>query len=292
MPVTEVDKNRIKPFRLSFKNKFLNLQKPVVMGILNITPDSFYDGGKYRSEKRIIVQVEKMLNEGASIIDIGAVSSRPGSGSISEKEEEERSKPVIKTLLKHFPETIFSIDTFRSYIAEMAINEGVKIVNDISGGTFDTKMPSIIAKLKVPFVMMHIQGTPQIMQKDPHYDNVVDDVKKFFELRIQEFKQSGITENIILDPGFGFGKTAEHNYRLLANLKAFQDHGFPVMVGLSRKSMINKVLNIKPEEALNGTTILNTLALLNGASILRVHDVKEAVEAIKLVEFYKEINSD
>lgn len=287
MTATELNFGQVKPLILAFKDRFLDVSKPVVMGILNVAPDSFFDGGKYNSEKETITQTEKMLSEGAAIIDIGAVSTRPGAKEISEKGEWQRLQPVLKTLINQFPEAIFSVDTYRSYIAEIAIQEGAKMVNDISGGTFDSRMPETIAKLKVPFVLMHIKGTPQNMQVDPHYDNVVEEVKKFFELQLKKFKEIGVSENIILDPGFGFGKTVEHNYRLLRELKVFGDLGFPVMAGLSRKSMINKLLKIKPVEALNGTTILNTVALLNGANVLRVHDVKEAIQAIELVQFYK-----
>jgi dihydropteroate synthase len=286
MPVTEDNSDRTKPFGITLKNRFLDLHQPVVMGILNVTPDSFYDGGKHGSEKEMINHTEKMIKEGATIIDIGAISTRPGSKEISEKAEELRLKPVLKSLIYHFPETIFSVDTYRSRIVKMAVQEGVQIVNDISGGSFDTQMPHTIAQLKVPFVMMHIFGTPQIMQLDPHYNDVVSEVKKFFEFQLQKFKQMGVTENIILDPGFGFGKTLNHNYQLLKDLNVFRDMGFPVMAGLSRKSMIYKLLKINPKEALNGTTVLNVIALLNGANILRVHDVKEAIQAIELVRFY------
>jgi dihydropteroate synthase len=287
MTATELNFGQVTPLILAFKDRFLDVSKPAVMGILNVAPDSFFDGGKYNSEKETITQTKKMLSDGASIIDIGAVSTRPEAKEISEEGEWQRLQPVLKTLINQFPEAIFSIDTYRSYIAEMAIQEGAQMVNDISGGTFDSRMPETIARLKVPFVMMHIQGTPQNMQVDPHYDNVVEEVKKFFELQLKKFKEIGVSENIILDPGFGFGKTMEHNYRLLRELKVLGDLGFPVMAGLSRKSMINKVLKIKPVEALIGTTILNTIALLNGANVLRVHDVKEAVQAIELVQFYK-----
>jgi len=287
MPAIDLGTVPSKTYQLKLRNKILDLQKPVVMGILNVAPDSFFDGGKYNSEKETITQTEKMLSEGAAIIDIGAVSTRPGAKEISQKEEWQRLMPVIKTMVKQFPGATFSIDTSRSHVAEMAIQEGAQMVNDISGGTFDNQMPKTIAHLKVPFVMMHIKGTPQNMQVDPHYDNVIEEVKNFFELQLNKFKEFGVTENIILDPGFGFGKTVEQNYLLLNNLSAFRDFGFPIMVGLSRKSMINKVLKIKPIEALNGTIILNTIALLNGANVLRVHDVKEAVQAIELVQFYK-----
>lgn len=289
MPATDMGTVPSKTFQLKLRDKILELQKPVVMGILNVAPDSFFDGGKYNSKKEAINQTEKMLREGAAIIDIGAVSTRPGAKEVSQEEEWQRLMPVLETMVKHFPEAIFSIDTSRSQIAEMAIQEGAQMVNDISGGTFDNHMPKTIANLKTPFVMMHIQGTPQNMQVHPHYDNVIEDVKNFFAIQLKKFKEIGVTENIILDPGFGFGKTMEHNYQLLKNLNAFSDLGFPIMVGLSRKSMINKVLKTKPEEALNGTTVLNVISLMNGANILRVHDVKEAIQAIELVQFFKKI---
>lgn len=272
---------------LVIRNKILDLNKPLIMGILNVTPDSFFDGGKYTSENGIIAQTEKMLEEGAAIIDIGAVSTRPGAKLLSDEEEWQRVKPIIKLLVIRFPGTVFSIDTFRSKIAYWAVQEGVQMVNDISSGILDPHMPEVIARIKVPYVMMHMQGNPQTMQDNPQYENVVADVNQFFEKQLLTFKLAGATENIILDPGFGFGKTLAHNYQLLGNIKAFRDMGRPILVGLSRKSMINKVLNTNPEEALNGTTILNTIALLNGADILRVHDVKEARQAIELVEFYR-----
>jgi dihydropteroate synthase len=274
-------------FILKFKDRILDLRGPIAIGILNITPDSFYDGGKFNSEKEILSQTEKMLREGAAIIDIGAVSTRPGSEEIPEKEEWQRLGPVIKSLVSHFPESIFSVDTYHSCVAEWSVNEGVQMVNDISGGTFDKEMFATIARLKVPFVIMHIKGTPKDMQLNPKYDNVVKEVKNFFALQLQHFANLGVKSHLILDPGFGFGKSVDHNYQLLKNLEAFHDFGFPILAGLSRKSMINKVIKTKPEEALNGTTVLNVLALLNGASILRVHDVKEAVQAIKLVQFYR-----
>lgn len=273
--------------QLKVGDKNISLKEPLVMGILNITPDSFYDGGKYKSEKEVLKQVEKMLLEGASIIDIGAVSTRPGAPEISEIDEWQRLEPTLKVMTAHFPDALISIDTCRSSVAEKAVSKGAQMINDISGGTFDELMPGTISKLKVPFVMMHIQGTPQNMQLNPRYINVVDEVMAFFIRQVKIFRSFGMNENIVLDPGFGFGKTVEHNYELLRNLDSFKGLGYPVMAGLSRKSMINKVLEIKPQDALNGTTALNVIALLNGADILRVHDVKEAMEAIKLMKKYK-----
>lgn len=258
------------------------------MGILNITPDSFYDGGKHQTQTAMIQQTEKMIADGATLIDLGAASTRPGAQPVPEQEELARLLPAIETLKHHFPETLFSVDTYRSKVAEIAISEGLHMVNDISGGTFDARMAETIARLKVPYVMMHIQNTPKTMQFDPQYDDVVQAVKAFLERRLQEFRELGTTENLVLDPGFGFGKTVEHNYRLLASLDVFSALGHPVLVGLSRKSMINKILKTKPEDALNGTTALNVIALLKGANILRVHDVKEAMQAIELVQFYKQ----
>ncbi len=252
------------------------------MGILNITPDSFYDGGKYKTQKDILIQCEKMLSEGVAIIDIGAVSTRPGADKVSKENEITRLLPVLKIIRKYFSEAIISIDTYRSSIAEIVVDTGADIINDISGGNFDDRMFEIIAKLKVPYIMMHIKGTPQNMQQNPTYKNVVKEIKDFFFKKIEELKTIGVNK-IIIDPGFGFGKTVEHSYQILNHLDTFKSLGVPVLAGLSRKSMINKVLNTKPKNALNGTTILNTIALLKGADIIRVHDVKEAVEVIKIV---------
>ncbi|MCD4746858.1 MAG: dihydropteroate synthase [Bacteroidales bacterium] len=252
------------------------------MGILNITPDSFYDGDKYNSEYLWLKQTEKMLKEGASIIDIGVVSTRPGAKKISEKEELQRLLPVLTSIVKNFSDLIISVDTYRSGIAEIAVQNSAFMINDISGGTFDKKMFDTIAKLQVPYIIMHIKGAPQNMQKNPTYDNVVKEIKNFFSQQIKKLNLKGIND-IIIDPGFGFGKTLKHNYEILNNLNSFNAFGLPVLAGISRKSMINKVLNTKPSEALNGTTVLNTICLLKGAKILRVHDVKEAMEVIKIV---------
>jgi len=277
-------------FSLNVKHKQRTFKEPVVMGILNISTDSFYDGGKYNSEKKILLQVEKMITEGATIIDIGAVSTRPGAKEISEEQELDSLLRVQNSILENFPNLILSVDTYRSQIAKIAIENGAHMINDISGGTFDKKMLEVIAEYQVPYVMMHIQGTPKNMQQNPQYINVVNEIKLFFQQQIAKLKQLGVTSNIILDPGFGFGKTLEHNYILLHHLKSFKELNCPLMAGISRKSMINKVLNTNPQNALNGTTILNTIALLNGANILRVHDVKAAAEAIRLVEFYNQTN--
>lgn len=265
---------------------FPDLSTPLVMGILNITPDSFYDGGRYISELQWTEQADKMISEGASIIDIGALSTRPGAQELAEEEEIHRIMPVLEILRKRKPEIFISVDTSRSSVAEMAISSGADMINDISGGTFDHAMARLIGKYNIPYVMMHIQGRPGTMQQDPVYRDVVEDIAAFFSKQIRVFNEHGATQ-IILDPGFGFGKTVEHNYTILRNLKRFSAFACPIMVGVSRKSMINSVLGTKPENALNGTTVLNTIALLNGAKILRVHDVSEAVEAIKLTEMMK-----
>jgi len=268
---------------LNCKGKILNLQHPIVMGILNLTPDSFFDGGKYMSKLNVIKRVEQMLSEGASIIDIGAISTKPKADIVSQEEELSRLIPVLNEILNSFPNIIISIDTFRSQVAKIAINEGAAMINDISGGDMDEKMFETIARLNIPYVMMHMQGTPQTMQENPVYNDATKDIIFILSQKVDKLKQLGVND-IIIDPGFGFGKTLEHNYQLLKNLKCFDFFELPILVGISRKSMINKVLNIKPEEALNGTSILNTVALMNGANILRVHDVKEAIEVIKLVE--------
>lgn len=260
----------------------LELTKPVVMGILNITPDSFYDGGSYVTQAAQLKQTEKMLSEGASIIDIGAVSTRPGAASVTEKEELERLLPALKTLKSYFPNTIFSIDTHFSKVAKASIDNGAGMINDIFGGRFDEKIIRVAIKANVPFILMHMQGVPADMQINPHYKDVVLEVTDFFRRQISLFPKS--YRQIILDPGFGFGKSVEHNYRLLALFETFRDFGYPVMAGVSRKSMINRVLQIQPAGALNGTTVLNTIALMKGADILRVHDVGEAMQAIKLVQ--------
>lgn len=272
-------------FTFSFLGKTHQLQLPLVMGILNLTSDSFFDGNNYNTEKKIITQVEKMITEGAGIIDVGAQSSRPGAKIQVEEDELERLLPALKIIVKNFPSTLISVDTFRAAIAQQAVDCGATIINDISGGTMDTKMFSTIAHLKVPYVLMHIQGTPTTMQLNPTYQNVVEEVNLFFKKQIETLNNLGVKQ-LILDPGFGFGKTLEHNFDLLKNFSTFKTYGYPLLAGLSRKSMINKVINTKPEEALNGTSVLNTIALLNGAAMLRVHDVKQAVETIKLTQAY------
>lgn len=252
------------------------------MGILNITPDSFYDGGKYKDTNAILQQVEKMLHEGATFIDVGAYSSRPGATDISEEEELTRILPVIELLKTNFEDILISVDTFRSAVAKQAVEAGASMVNDISGGLLDKNMYSTIAELQVPYILMHMAGNPQTMQENPVYQNVVHELIYFFSKKVAELRTLKVND-IILDVGFGFGKTAEHNYELLKNLQLFKALELPILTGLSRKSMLYKLLDTTPENALNATTSAHTIALLNGANILRVHDVKEAMEAIKIV---------
>ena len=275
---------------MNCNGKLLDLSSPVVMGILNITPDSFYDGGKYPTTGNALIQAERMISEGAAIIDVGAVSTRPDAIEIDEKEEWSRLKAVLPVLRNKFPETIISVDTWRSSVAREAVACGADMINDISGGQFDQEMFKTVADLEVAYIMMHTQGTPVAMQLNPQYADVVEDVFDFFAENLRKLNKMGVRKNIIIDPGFGFGKTAKHNHELLSRLSKFKSFGFPVLAGLSRKSMIYKILGTQPSEALAGTTVLNTIALLNGADILRVHDVREAVEAIKLVGFYQNNN--
>ena len=268
---------------INCKGKLVDLSSPKVMGILNITPDSFFDGGKYNAPTQILLQVEKMLSEGATFIDVGAYSSRPGAKHISEEEELNRILPVIQLLTKEFSDIIISADTFRSKIAEQCVDSGASLVNDISAGSLDNNMFKTIAKLQVPYIIMHMQGAPQNMQTNPNYKDIVPEVLFYFSKKIAELRNLGVND-IITDVGFGFGKTLEHNYQLLKNLALFKNLEVPILTGVSRKSMLFKPLNITPKEALNATTSANTIALLNGANILRVHDVKQAIETIKIVE--------
>lgn len=268
---------------INCKGQLIDLSLPKVMGILNITPDSFYDGGLYKDDSKILNQVEKMLNEGATFIDVGAYSSRPNANHVSEEEELKRILPIVKLILKEFPETLLSIDTFRSKIAKQCIEAGATLINDISAGKLDKNMLQTIANLHVPYIMMHMRGTPQTMQQQTDYDNLVKAILFYFSERIAAAKALGIID-IIIDPGFGFAKTLEQNYELLNKLELLKIIEKPLLVGISRKSMIYKKLETSAKEALNGTSVLNTVALQKGASILRVHDVKEALECIKLVE--------
>jgi len=259
---------------INCNGQLIDLTAPKVMGILNITPDSFFDGGKYNDTNAIIFQVEKMLDEGATFIDIGAYSSRPGAKHISEVKELNRILPTIKLLIKEFPSILISVDTFRSKIAEQCVQNGACMVNDISAGSMDNNMFSTIAKLQIPYIMMHMQGSPQTMQKNPIYDNIVKDILFYFSKKTSELCSLGLND-FIIDVGFGFGKAMEDNYKLLSNLELFKNLEVPMLIGVSRKSMLYKPLNISAKEALNATTSANTIALLNGANILRVHDVKE-----------------
>jgi dihydropteroate synthase len=261
----------------------LDLSSPQVMGILNITPDSFYDGGVYTSIEAQLKKTGEMLGEGASMIDIGAVSTRPGAKELCEMCELDRLIPSLKAIRYHFPGAILSVDTRNSTVAHAAVEEGADMINDISGGRSDDAMFETIALLKVPYILMHMKGTPESMQDDPVYGDVVAEVSYFLEQQSSRLREIGGYQ-ILVDPGFGFGKTVQHNAEMLRRLKEFKNIGYPLVVGLSRKSMIWKSLGINPAGALNGTTVLNTIALLKGADILRVHDVKEAVETIRLVK--------
>ena len=269
---------------LNIKGDILDLSSPKIMGILNVTPDSFYDGGVFSNEKKILHQVEKMILDGADIIDVGGYSSKPGAETIPLKEEEKRVIPIIKLINKTFDKTVISVDTFRSEIAEKSLSEGASIINDISAGDLDPEMFNCVAELKVPYIMMHMKGTPNNMQKNPIYENVVSEIIKNLSNKLFLAKKAGIVD-VIIDPGFGFGKTASHNYCILNNLSFFKELGCPILVGMSRKSMIYKLLDTNPKNALNGTTCLNTISIINGAKILRVHDVKEAKEVITLTNF-------
>lgn len=259
------------------------LDEPVVMGILNLTPDSFYDGGRYPDEKAVLGRAEEILEEGGGIIDIGAVSTRPGASDVSLEEELERLLPSARAIRKNFPGAILSVDTYRSVVVERVAGEtGGCIVNDISGGDLDPRMFETVAGLGLPYVLMHMKGVPRTMQENPSYDNIVREILLGLSGKVNKLKLLGVND-IILDPGFGFGKTIKHNYELLNRLDSFRLFELPLMVGVSRKTMIWKLLECTPEESLNGTTVLNTLALMGGADILRVHDVREAVEAVRLV---------
>ncbi|WP_299669879.1 dihydropteroate synthase [uncultured Polaribacter sp.] len=271
---------------INCKGNLVDLSSPKVMGILNITPDSFFDGGKYKNEAEILHQTEKMLLEGATFIDVGAYSSRPGAAHISEALELQRILPVIDLLLKKFPEIIISVDTFRSKVAKKTIAIGAAIINDVSGGKMDAKMFETVADLQVPYILMHMLGTPQNMQKNPVYKDVTKEIISFFAAQIYKLHQLKLND-VIIDVGFGFGKTSAHNFELLKNLALFKSLDTPILAGISRKSMLYKTLDISAKEALNATTSANTIALLNGAHILRVHDVKEAMQAVKIVEQLK-----
>ena len=268
-------------FTLNCKGRLLVNDKPLVMGIINATPDSFFDGSRFNGVDEIVTEAERMLNDGADVIDLGGQSTRPGSDLIPADEEIKRVIPAIKTIANKFPGTIISIDTFYSKVAAAAIGAGATIVNDISAGSMDHKMIGTVAELKVPYVLMHMKGTPQTMQQNSTYENVTRDVLDFFIAKTRELKNAGIID-IIIDPGFGFAKTIDQNFELLKDLSVFKMLDKAIMLGISRKSTVYKTLGVSADEALNGTSVLNTIGLMNGASILRVHDVKEAREAVKL----------
>ena len=263
-------------------DKLIDLSTPIVMGIINVTPDSFYSRSRSTNQKEILLKVEGMLQDGATIIDIGGYSSRPGAENITQKEEINRIAPVLESVRKSFPDAIFSLDTFRSEIAAFGLEAGMDIINDISGFSIDPKLPEVIAKYKVPYILMHMRGTPQTMNKNTNYDNIFKEMVFYFTEKIRTLQEKGVTD-IIIDPGFGFSKTMEQNYFILNNLQHFQLLNKPILAGLSRKSMIYKKLGVTAEESLNGTIALNTLALSKGAKLLRVHDVKEAFELIKIM---------
>lgn len=269
---------------INVNGSLLDLSQPRVMGILNVTPDSFYAGSRTQTEAEIVRRVKQIVSEGAAIIDIGAYSSRPNADNVSAREEMERLRMGLKILFEIQPDAVVSVDTFRADVARMCVEEyGVAIINDIAAGEMDANMFHTVAALNVPYIMMHMQGTPQSMQQHPHYDNLLKEVFLYFALKVQQLRDLGV-KDIILDPGFGFGKTMEHNYELLSHLEEFRIFELPLLVGVSRKSMIYRLLDITPQEALNGTTVLDTICLLKGADILRVHDVKEAVETVRIVQ--------
>ncbi|MGL6268803.1 MAG: dihydropteroate synthase [Chitinophagaceae bacterium] len=269
-------------FSWNLKGTLKIVNNPLVMGILNITPDSFYAGSRLMPEYNWLTKAEKMISDGADILDIGGQSTRPGSERIGMEEEMNRIIPVIKKLRQQFPEIILSVDTYQSVVAKKAVEAGANMVNDISGGEMDPEMLKVVGNLSVPYICMHMQGKPENMQKAPYYENIISELLDFFQLKKVQCRDAGI-HDLILDPGFGFGKTTAHNFQVLHNLSVFKMTGLPIMAGLSRKSMVYKTLDITPEEALNGTTVLNTIALMQGADILRVHDVKEAKDAIILI---------
>ena len=275
---------------LNVNGRLLDLSTPQVMGILNVTPDSFYAGSRSRTEAEIAARACQILDEGASIIDIGAYSSRPNAEHISPEEEMQRLRTGLEILNRNHPDAIISVDTFRAEVARQCVEEyGAAIINDISAGEMDEQMFPTVARLNVPYIMMHMQGTPQNMQKEPHYENSLKEVFMYFARKVRQLRDLGM-KDIILDPGFGFGKTLEHNYELMAHLEEFGIFELPLLVGVSRKSMIYRLFGATPQEALNGTTVLDTVALMKGVDILRVHDVREAVEAVRLIEKLKSVS--
>ena len=277
---------KLKNKRTKSNSIIFSTENAIVMGILNLTKDSFYDGGKYLEEKKIVSKCKQMLDEGASIIDIGAQSSKPGANKISSKEELKKLIPTIKLLKNNFKNITISVDTFWSNTAKECVQVGADIINDISAGNIDKKMFATIAKMNTPYIIMHMKGTPKNMQNNPSYENVIKEINNYFKHKISQLNKLGF-HKIVIDPGFGFGKNIEHNYEILNNLKKFKILDLPILVGTSRKSMIYNLLDKTPRESLNGTSITNTIALQNGANILRVHDVKEAIECIKITTFAK-----
>ncbi|MCQ2239256.1 MAG: dihydropteroate synthase [Bacteroidaceae bacterium] len=272
------------PYTINTNGKLMDLSTPQVMGILNITPDSFYAGSRVEDEAEITRRVTQIISEGADMIDVGAYSSRPGADDVTPEEEMKRLRKGLGIVRKLYPEAVVSVDTFRADVAQMCVEEfDVQIINDISGGMLDANMFATVARLGVPYILMHMKGTPQTMQNQPHYDNVVREVMLYFAEKVQQLRDLG-AKDIILDPGFGFAKTLDHNYQLMEHLEDFRLLELPILVGVSRKSMIYRLLDSTPQEALNGTTVLNTVALMKGANILRVHDVKECVEAVRITE--------
>jgi dihydropteroate synthase len=269
-------------YTLNGRGRLINLEKPVVMGIINITPDSFFAGSRQETLSGVVMQAEKMLSEGAAILDLGGQSTRPGAHRVGVDEELARVLSAIKAILNEFPQAIISIDTFYSRVAAEAVEAGALLVNDVSGGMMDPEMLTTVSRLRVPYVCMHMQGQPQTMQQNPYYEDVTREVLDFFIRRIEDCRRAGIVD-VIADPGFGFGKTIAHNFELIKNLEVFKMLDVPLLLGISRKSTIYKTLGITADEALNGTTVLHTVGLMKGAHILRVHDVREAVEAVKLV---------
>jgi dihydropteroate synthase len=273
-----------KTLTINCKGSLLDLSRPLVMGILNVTPDSFYDGGRHTDEAAALRQAEKMLREGATILDVGGASSRPGAADVSEAEELQRVVPIVESVARHFPDALLSVDTWRARVAEAALAAGAHIVNDISAGNLDPALHVTVARAGAPYVLMHMQGAPGTMQQAPHYEDVVTEILDFFIREVEKLRALGIRD-IVLDPGFGFGKTIEHNYQILRNLHVFQNvTGLPVLAGVSRKSMIYKYLGITPAQSLPATSALHMVALQQGARILRAHDVREAVEVIRLWE--------
>lgn len=268
---------------LSVNGKLLDLNQPRIMGILNVTPDSFFDGGQYLSTDAVLIQVEKMLQNGAAFIDVGGYSTRPGAEVVTPEEEIKRVVPAIRRIMKAFPDALISIDTFRSEVARAAVEEGACMINDVTGGDADAQMFATAGALRVPYILMHMRGTPQTKNQLTDYEDLLKDIASYFQQKIVALQQHGV-KDVILDPGIGFAKTVQQNFQLLQQLEYFRIFSQPKLIGVSRKSLIWKTLKITPEEALNGTSVLNTVALLKGASILRVHDVKEAVETIKLIQ--------